>query len=100
MNAEIFDGRKMTYYGRWTYKYEEGARQGAQAVFIVHDKLGAGYDWTVVQQVITIHILYKNSPSGIGEEWPTLSPHAYTLPLRNRRMVDNRYSSYNIQASR
>lgn len=48
---EIFNGVKMTYYGRWTYKYEEAARQGAQGIFIVHDKRGAGYNWSVVQQV-------------------------------------------------
>lgn len=41
----------MTYYGRWTYKYEEAARQGAKGLFIVHDKEGAGYEWYVVQQV-------------------------------------------------
>lgn len=43
-----FDGRAMTYYGRWTYKYEEAARQGAAAVFIVHDTEPAAYGWNVV----------------------------------------------------
>ncbi|MCB1571111.1 MAG: aminopeptidase, partial [Xanthomonadales bacterium] len=36
-------------YGRWTYKYEEAARQGAAALFIVHETPGAGYPWSVVQ---------------------------------------------------
>ena len=44
-----FDGRAMTYYGRWTYKYEEAARQGAAAAFIVHDTEPAAYGWNVVQ---------------------------------------------------
>jgi hypothetical protein len=44
-----FEGRAMTYYGRWTYKYEEAARQGAAAVFIVHDTEPAAYGWNVVQ---------------------------------------------------
>jgi Zn-dependent M28 family amino/carboxypeptidase len=44
-----FEGRAMTYYGRWTYKYEEAARQGAAAAFIVHDTFPAGYGWNVVQ---------------------------------------------------
>ena len=44
-----FNGRAMTYYGRWTYKYEEAARQGAAAVFIVHDTEPAAYGWNVVQ---------------------------------------------------
>ncbi|HWH17856.1 MAG TPA: M28 family metallopeptidase [Allosphingosinicella sp.] len=44
-----FNGRAMTYYGRWTYKYEEAARQGAAAAFIVHDTRPASYGWNVVQ---------------------------------------------------
>jgi Zn-dependent M28 family amino/carboxypeptidase len=44
-----FHGRAMTYYGRWTYKYEEAARQGAAAVFIVHQTEPAAYGWNVVQ---------------------------------------------------
>lgn len=44
-----FNGKAMTYYGRWTYKYEEAARQGAAAAFIVHDTAPASYGWNVVQ---------------------------------------------------
>jgi Zn-dependent M28 family amino/carboxypeptidase len=44
-----FNGRAMTYYGRWTYKYEEAARQGAAAVIIVHQTEPAAYGWNVVQ---------------------------------------------------
>src|SRR3546814_13342873 len=39
----------MTYYGRWSYKYEEAARQGAAAVLIVHDTEPAAYGWNVVE---------------------------------------------------
>lgn len=45
----LFDGRAMTYYGRWTYKFEEAARQGATAAIIVHDTEPAAYGWGVVQ---------------------------------------------------
>jgi Zn-dependent M28 family amino/carboxypeptidase len=45
----LFEGRAMTYYGRWTYKYEEAARQGAAAAIIVHDTEPAAYGWGVVQ---------------------------------------------------
>lgn len=45
----LFSGRSMTYYGRWTYKYEEAARQGAAGVFIVHETEPAAYPWGVVQ---------------------------------------------------
>jgi len=43
-----FNGRAMTYYGRWTYKYEEAARQGATAAIIIHDTEPAAYGWNVV----------------------------------------------------
>ncbi len=43
-----FEGRAMTYYGRWTYKFEEAARQGAAAALIVHDTFPAAYPWGVV----------------------------------------------------
>jgi Zn-dependent M28 family amino/carboxypeptidase len=44
-----FNGRAMTYYGRWTYKYEEAARQGAAGVLIVHEDAPASYGWTTVR---------------------------------------------------
>ncbi|MFQ5691341.1 MAG: M28 family metallopeptidase [Gemmatimonadota bacterium] len=46
---DMFHGRAMTYYGRWTYKYEEAARQGAAAALIVHETEPAGYPWDVVR---------------------------------------------------
>ena len=44
-----FNGRAMTYYGRWTYKFEEAARQGAAAALVVHDTFPAAYGWNVVE---------------------------------------------------
>jgi Zn-dependent M28 family amino/carboxypeptidase len=44
-----FNGRAMTYYGRWTYKYEEAAKQGAAGALIVHDTFPASYGWNVVE---------------------------------------------------
>jgi Zn-dependent M28 family amino/carboxypeptidase len=44
-----FGGKAMTYYGRWTYKYEEAARQGAAGVLIIHETAPASYGWDVVQ---------------------------------------------------
>jgi Zn-dependent M28 family amino/carboxypeptidase len=46
--AGRFGDRTMTYYGRWTYKFEEAARQGAVGALIVHETEGAGYGWNVV----------------------------------------------------
>ncbi|WP_333607437.1 M28 family peptidase [Arsukibacterium sp.] len=48
-NNAQFKGHEMTYYGRWTYKYEECARQQAAACLIVHDTAAAGYGFNVVQ---------------------------------------------------
>jgi Zn-dependent M28 family amino/carboxypeptidase len=56
----VFHGKAMTYYGRWTYKYEEAARQGAAGVLIVHDTGPAGYPWEVV----------RNSWTGPADELP------------------------------
>ena len=45
----LFEGKRMTYYGRWTYKFEEAARKGAKAALIIHDTPGASYGWDVVR---------------------------------------------------
>jgi len=47
-DSTMFNGRTMTYYGRWTYKYEEAARQGATGVIVIHETAPAGYPWAVV----------------------------------------------------
>ncbi len=46
--AGPFEGRAMTYYGRYTYKFEEAARHGAAAAFVIHDTEPAGYGWNVI----------------------------------------------------
>ena len=48
-DPELFKGRVMTYYGRWTYKFEEAARQGAEGVLIIHETKPASYPWGVVK---------------------------------------------------
>lgn len=48
-DPRLFNGRSMTYYGRWTYKFEEGLRQGAAAVLVVHETEPAAYPWEVVR---------------------------------------------------
>jgi Zn-dependent M28 family amino/carboxypeptidase len=49
LDPKTFGGDAMTYYGRWTYKFEEGARKGAAGVLIVHETGPAGYPFSVVQ---------------------------------------------------
>ncbi len=48
-DTSLFRGNAMTYYGRWTYKFEEAARQGAEAALIVHETAPAAYGWDVVR---------------------------------------------------
>ena len=50
LDDKVFKGKAMTYYGRWTYKYEMAGRLGADGVLIVHETLPAAYDWSVVQR--------------------------------------------------
>lgn len=60
----LFKGKTMTYYGRWTYKFEEAARQGAAGVFIVHDVKPASYDWPVVRSGWSKSRLYLSREDG------------------------------------
>lgn len=53
LDPKMFGGKAMTYYGRWTYKYEIGARMGAAAVLIVHETEPAAYPFSVVQSKVT-----------------------------------------------
>ena len=71
-DATLFQGRRMTYYGRWTYKFEEAARQGAAAAIIIHDTAGAAYGWDVV----------KNSWSGAQFDLPVADEPGPRLPLQ------------------
>jgi Zn-dependent M28 family amino/carboxypeptidase len=59
-DPKLFDGKRMTWYGRWSYKFEEAARKGAAAALIIHDTEGASYGWDVV----------KNSWSGPQYDLP------------------------------
>ena len=48
-DPDLFNGNAMTYYGRWVYRFEEAARQGAEALIIIHETAPASYPWKVVQ---------------------------------------------------
>lgn len=52
-DPELFEGEAMTYYGRWTYKYEEATSRGAAGAFIVHETEPAAYPWAVVNNSFT-----------------------------------------------
>ncbi len=60
----LFRGRAMTYQGRWTYKFEEAARQGASAAILIHETAPASYDWGVVRNSWTGPQFYLDSTDG------------------------------------
>lgn len=62
-NPDLFKGRDMTYYGRWTYKFEEAARKGAAGVLIIHDTKPAAYDWSVVRSGWSKSKLFLQTPN-------------------------------------
>jgi Zn-dependent M28 family amino/carboxypeptidase len=63
-----FKGRRMTYYGRWTYKFEEAARQGATSALIVHDTFPAAYGWNVVNSSWTGSQYYVQSDNNAMDQ--------------------------------
>lgn len=76
LDPKTFGGKAMTYYGRWTYKYEMGAQKGAAAVLIVHETGPAGYGFNVVQgrtgEQFTLVTPDKNMGRSAIEGWITL----------------------------
>jgi Zn-dependent M28 family amino/carboxypeptidase len=57
-DSSFFKGNAMTYYGRWTYKFEEAARQGAKGCFVIHNTITAAYPFSVVQNSWNMPHLY------------------------------------------
>src|SRR6185437_6854062 len=65
-DSTLFKGHTMTYYGRWTYKYEEAARQGAKACLIIHNTAAASNPFSVVQSSnggVKLHLDTRSNPS-------------------------------------
>jgi Zn-dependent M28 family amino/carboxypeptidase len=77
-DPNFFKGKAMTYYGRWTYKYEEAARQGAAAAIIVHETAPAAYGWQVV----------RNSNSGNKSWLDAKDKNASMVPIEGWITLD------------
>jgi Zn-dependent M28 family amino/carboxypeptidase len=60
-DSTFFKGREMTYYGRWTYKFEEAARQGAEGILIIHETEGAGYQYSIPRKSSITPRLYMQT---------------------------------------
>jgi Zn-dependent M28 family amino/carboxypeptidase len=75
LDPKVFKGKAMTYYGRWTYKYEIAAKLGADGVLIVHETEPASYDWNVVAHSWTgetFQLAGANTPRVTIQGWITL----------------------------
>jgi Zn-dependent M28 family amino/carboxypeptidase len=85
LDAKLFNGNAMTYYGRWTYKFEEGARRGAAGILIVHETGPAGYPFSVVQgnlrEKFDLVTPDKNMGRAAIEGWVTLDAAKRLLKL-------------------
>ena len=97
-DSTLFKGNTMTYYGRWTYKYEEAARQGAAGVIIIHDTKPASYGWNVIESSWTgaRMVIESEQPLAEVESWisqestqklidaSTMKGHDYKTLARNK----------------
>jgi Zn-dependent M28 family amino/carboxypeptidase len=85
LDSKTFGGRAMTYYGRWTYKYEIGAAKGAAGVLIVHETGPAGYGFNVVQgktgEQFDLVTPDKNMGRAAIEGWITLGQAKKVLQM-------------------
>jgi Zn-dependent M28 family amino/carboxypeptidase len=85
LDPKTFKGNAMTYYGRWTYKFEEGAKKGAAAIFVIHETGPAGYPFSVVQgnlrEKFDLVTADKNMGRANIEGWITLEAAKRILAL-------------------
>src|SRR6185295_15741688 len=76
LDPKTFGGKAMTYYGRWTYKYEIGAQMGAAGVLLIHETGPAGYPFAVVQSKVSEQFDLVTPDKNMGrvavEGWITL----------------------------
>jgi Zn-dependent M28 family amino/carboxypeptidase len=92
-DPRLFAGKRRLHYGRWDYKYEVAARQGAAGAIIIHTRPSAGYGWQVVQASWTGELF--SLPSG-GE--PTIAVKAWATEEASRRIA--RLGGYDLDALR
>jgi Zn-dependent M28 family amino/carboxypeptidase len=81
-DGTLFKGNEMTYYGRWTYKYEEAARQGADGLIIIHDTEPASYGWNVIESGWT------GARLTIPSDLPLLAVESWISGASAQKMLD------------
>ena len=88
LDPKTFGGKAMTYYGRWTYKYEIGAQQGAAGVLLIHETGPAGYPFDVVQSKVSEQFDLVTPDKNMGrvaiEGWITLDQGRKLLKMAGR----------------
>jgi Zn-dependent M28 family amino/carboxypeptidase len=88
LDAKTFGGRAMTYYGRWTYKYEIGAQKGAAGVLLIHETEPAGYPFDVVQSKVAEQFDLVTPDKNMGrvsiEGWITLDQGRHLLKMAGK----------------
>lgn len=110
-DSTYFKGNTMTYYGRWTYKFEEAARHGAKACFIVHETGQAGYPWEVARNNGETTKLYPEPKDGNRdrcsfEGWITkesaeklFNVCGYTFEEMKQKAVGKDFKPFKLQAT-
>ncbi|HEY3695717.1 M28 family metallopeptidase [Phenylobacterium sp.] len=122
-NGGDFGGKAMTYYGRWTYKYEEAARQGALGVLVIHETAPASYGWATVKNSNTTAVfdiiredpakahaplegwIQRDAAAGLmqaaGLDFETLKTQAQARDFRPATLAGVTFSAdYRVAASR
>ena len=85
---ELFEGRALTWYGRWTYKLEEARRQGAAGALLVHTDDSAGYPWSVVQSSFGETQYTLADTSSAAREAPPLDAEGWIRVSMVRSLLD------------
>ena len=91
----LFGGKALTYYGRWTYKFEEAARQGAAGALLIHTDESATYPWQVVQSSWTRHAVFAAAGRGCAG-----AGHQGVDDRRRRRAIWSKRGGQDLDALR
>ncbi len=85
-----FGGKAMTYYGRWTYKYEEAARQGALGMLVIHETAPASYGWNTVKNsnIITMFDIVRDKPAAVHPQLEAWIQHDLAVDMFKRAGLD------------
>lgn len=108
-DKDLFTGKAMTYYGRWTYKFEEAARQGAAMALIIHETDAAAYGWSVVSGTSPIRFeladKQKNMHKAAVEGWLTgdsatalFAAHGETIDSMRKKALSQGFKAQPLQA--